>query len=331
MIIFSKNNRSVRLINAEDLVSKSETRGNQNYLSDDDIGKILDRLEQSNADGLYTIDLSPADMEEGKYDLMAYHYLDKGGRAFGLMMESIIRGSQIKSEALEQYKSDKPTKNRYITLSNIVNGSVEIEEEKQYLTELPEALKKFVIPDDSIVLSKMASPTFRSAVISSDNKCRYIATGNLYIIKLKTNNNIGNSEKRIAPNPYYIQAYLESAEGEAALERVSGGTSLKTISVEAVKNILIPNLPPEEEEEVAREYCQAQEEYNVLKRLMKTVLVKKKDSSRKQARTAAQEGRVCGRAVSSKAKPYPKIMTDLHTGRISNVLIRPFLFCRRLR
>lgn len=265
MIVFSHNNTSIRLVNAEGIFSKESRR--LNTLSEDNIRFILECL---NNGGDNTIDVSPAEMRDHDYNLMASHYLEKpvveNGVCFGDIIKNIARGSQVKPELLESIKSIMPTGYRFISLANVANGSIDIEEGQQYITELPKALEKFVIPNNSIVLSKMASPTFRSAVVKSENDNYIIATGNLYIIEIDESK----------ADPYCIQAFFDSIAGEAALNYASGGTAVKTISVEAVKNIMIPLPSLEEQKIIAQKYQAALDEYAVLKRKMKKVLERKR-------------------------------------------------------
>lgn len=265
MIVFSHNNNSIRLVNAESIFSKENRK--INVLSDENVQTIFDCI---NYGGDNTIDVSLEDMREHDYNLMASHYLDKpvveNGICFGDIIKNITRGSQVKPALLESHKSIMPTNNRFISLSNVVNGAVDIEEGQQYLTEIPKALEKFVIPNNSIVLSKMASPTFRSAVVNTDSNHSMVATGNLYIIEI-------DEDKA---DPYYVQAFFDSVAGEAALNYVSGGSAVKTISVEAVKNILIPLPALEEQKTVAQKYQAALDEYTVLKRKMKRLLERKR-------------------------------------------------------
>lgn len=265
MIVFSYHNSSIKLINASDIYSKEDRR--LNTLSDEDIDRILNCMSSDNNN---TIVLSTAEMRDHEYNLMASHYLDKpvveNGVCFGDIIKNIARGSQVKPELLELYKSIMPTNYRFIYLANVANGSVDIEEGQQYITELPKALEKFVVPNNSIVLSKMASPTFRSAVVNSDNGHFIIATGNLYIIVIDESK----------ADPYYIQAFFDSIAGEAALNYASGGSVVKTISVEAVKNIMIPLPPLDEQKLIAQKYQAALDEYTILKRKMQKVLKRKR-------------------------------------------------------
>lgn len=265
MIVFSYNNSKTKLINAQDMYSKEDRR--VNTLSDDDIEAIINCISNG---GENTIELTPAELSEHDYTLMATRYLEKPAVENGVLFESVIksitRGSQVKADLLESYKSVLPTKFRYISLSNIINGSIDIEDGKQYISELPKPLEKFVVPNNSLVLSKMASPTFRSAVVNTANDQSVIATGNLYIIEL--------DESKV--NPYFIQAFFDSELGEEMLNYASGGSTVKTISAEAVKSIMIPLPPLEEQNAIAVKYQAALDEYGILQRKMQRLLERKR-------------------------------------------------------
>ena len=56
----------------------------------------------------------------------------------------------------------------------------------------------------------------------------------------------------------------------------SGGTMVKTISAEAVKNLLIPLPPLEEQNRIALKYQAALDQYAILKRKIQRVLDKKR-------------------------------------------------------
>ena len=276
MIVISHNNSKIKLINAQDMYSKKGRR--INVLSDDDIEAITNCISNG---GENTIELTPTELSEHDYTLVAAHYLEKpiveNGVPFESVIKSITRGTQLKANLLESYKSVLPTKFRYISLSNIINGSIDIEDGKQYISELPKALEKFVAPNNSLVLSKMASPTFRSAVVNTANDQVIVATENLYIIEL--------DESKV--NPYFVQAFFDSELGEETLNYASGGSAVKTISAEAVKSILIPLPSLEEQNAIAVKYQAALNEYEILQRKMQRLL------ERKRTLLNNEEGSLC--------------------------------------
>lgn len=265
MLILSYNNSSVRLINAEGIFSKADRK--TNTLTEENIRTILSYISDG---GENAIVLSPEEMRDHDYNLMAAHYLEKplveNGVLFSDVIKSITRGAQTKPEVLESHKSIIPTNYRYIALSNIANGLIDIEEGRQYITDIPKSLHKFVIPNNSIVLSKMASPTFRSAVVNTSNEQSIVATGNLFIIEV---------DEKLA-NPYYIQAFFDSELGEATLNHASGGMTVKTLSADAIKNIKLPLPPLDKQNEIAVKYQAALDECVILQRKLNRVLIKKR-------------------------------------------------------
>ena len=265
MVILSYNNSSVRLINAEGVFSKADRK--TNTLTEENIKTILSYITDGDENA---ITLSPEEMRDHDYNLMASHYLEKplveNGVLFSDVIKSITRGAQTKPEVLESHKSIIPTNYRYIALSNIANGLIDIEEGRQYITDIPKSLEKFVVPNNSIVLSKMASPTFRSAVVNTSNEQSIVATGNLFIIEV---------DESIA-NPYYIQAFFDSELGEATLNHASGGMTVKTLSADAIKNIKLPLPPLDKQNEIAVKYQAALDECVILQRKLNRVLIKKR-------------------------------------------------------
>lgn len=265
MVILSYNNSSVRLINAEGVFSKADRK--TNTLTEENIKTILSYITDGDENA---ITLSPEEMRDHDYNLMASHYLEKplveNGVLFSDVIKSITRGAQTKPEVLESHKSIIPTNYRYIALSNIANGLIDIEEGRQYITDIPKSLEKFVVPNNSIVLSKMASPTFRSAVVHTSNEQSIVATGNLFIIEVDEN----------IANPYYIQAFFDSELGEATLNHASGGMTVKTLSADAIKNIKLPLPPLDKQNEIAVKYQAALDECVILQRKLNRVLIKKR-------------------------------------------------------
>lgn len=265
MVILSYNNSSVRLINAEGVFSKADRK--TNTLTEENIKTILSYITDGDENA---ITLSPEEMRDHDYNLMASHYLEKplveNGVLFSDVIKSITRGAQTKPEVLESHKSIIPTNYRYIALSNIANGLIDIEEGRQYITDIPKSLEKFVVPNNSIVLSKMASPTFRSAVVNTSNEQSIVATGNLFIIEVDEN----------IANPYYIQAFFDSELGEATLNHASGGMTVKTLSADAIKNIKLPLPPLDKQNEIAVKYQAALDECVILQRKLNRVLIKKR-------------------------------------------------------
>lgn len=265
MIVFSRGNCCVTLADAEEIY-ESEKR--INYLTDNNIEEII---KMSLTVGSKVVKLPSSVLYENDYCLKASRYLDapqiQDGVEFESVIKNIFRGSQIKTEELEKVTSDEETDCRYITLANVVDGSIEIDEKKQYIGELTRNLSKFVIPEDALIISKLATPSFRTAVASSYDKCRYVAHGNLFVIEL-------DKEK---VNPYYLQAFFENDQGEHALNYVCSGSNVKTLSLEAIKKITIPLPDIDEQNRIAKEYSSLLDMQIILKRQLARLAKERKN------------------------------------------------------
>ncbi|MCQ2417570.1 MAG: N-6 DNA methylase [Oscillospiraceae bacterium] len=250
MVVFSSGNKCIRLVDAAEIYTRIDRK--RCTLSETQIAEILCSVNNPSDNG---ITVTVKEMAEHEFCLQASHYLKqplvKNGVPLGTLLRKITRGSQIKPDVLAGYRSDTPTAYRIITLSNIVNGALEIEENEQYLSELPKSLEKFVVPKNAVLLSKMASPTFRSMVFTAETECSIIATGNFYILEID----------ETKADPCYLQAFFESAAGEEILEYVSGGSAVKVLSLEAVKGVLIPLPSLEKQKQLGKQYRDIMEQY----------------------------------------------------------------------
>lgn len=144
-------------------------------------------------------------------------------------------------------------------LANIKDGVICFDDGSQYLNTIPHNLEKYCIPNNAIVLTKIGSPNFKSAVAQVSEGHHLLANGNMYVIEL--------DEEKV--NPYYIQAFFESTDGIATFQHIFTGATLKTISVENLKKILIPLPHIDVQNKIAVEYQAASDEYVILKRKIK--------------------------------------------------------------
>ncbi len=265
MMVFSRGNSSVTLVDAEDMF---ESDRRTNFMTEENINDVFNMIMNESAK---SIKLPSSVLFENDYCLRASHYLNipsiQNSVDFDFVIKNVFRGSQIKTEELEKIISDEETEYRYITLANVVDGIIEIEEGSQYLKELPKKMFKFVIHDNALILSKLATPSFRSAVARENDHYKLVAHGNLFIIEL--------DEPKV--NPYYLQAYFESEIGEQAINYVCSGSNVKTLSLEAIKKIPIPLPDLKEQNSIAEEYRNELEQFSVLKKQLILNINKRKN------------------------------------------------------
>lgn len=255
LVVLSHNNEKVRLVDAKNMF-KSERR--KNVLTEENIKDILGMLDNdTNLSTTKTI----KELLENEFILNASRYFEvlptvENGVEFGSLIKKMTRGSQLKASDFDEYKSSTPTNYQYLILSNINDGVISLNNDEQYLKEIPEKLEKYCIKNNSIVLSKIGMPTFKSAVAQFDEDTKVVANGNLFIIEL--------DEKKV--NPFYIQAFLASDLGEATLKSIYTGGAIPTITLEKLKRMMIPVPSLQEQEVIAQKYAAAVDELIILNR-----------------------------------------------------------------
>ena len=227
LIVLSKNNKGVRMIDAGELYDKA---GRVNVISPEYISEIVNLLKADGDCSVYKTNKEIADCE---YVLNPSRYMTSAPQfSEGTPLKdfaTISRGAQLKADAIEEMKSETPTGYRFITLSDISDGSVTYND-SQYITPIDNKLKKYCIGKNSIVISKIGSPNFKSAVVTPESDEFILVNGNLYIIEL--------DESKADAN--YIQAFLDSDSGRAILDGLYTGTAMKTLPVKDLSEVMIP-------------------------------------------------------------------------------------------
>ena len=226
LLVLSRNNKSVRMIDATEMVSIGRR---QNVLNDENISKII-KLLNTDDDNSKLVSIKA--VEENEYTLNPSRYLQKemvikNGVPFESVIKNITRGAQIKAAVLDEIVSDEPTNMQYLMLANMQDGI--ISEDLPYLKEIDPKYEKYCIKNGSLVISKNVSPV-KMAIASVKEENKILANGNLYVIEL--------DKERI--NPYFLEAYLESENGKVSLSRVAVGATLLNLPVEGLKKITIP-------------------------------------------------------------------------------------------
>lgn len=255
LYVLSRNNQSVKLVDAKNLFVGERRR---NILSDENVEVILKLIEK---EGDASIRVTIEELANNEFILNASRYLEtvppiKNGVEFGTVIKNITRGSQLKASDFDEYKSTTPTNYKYLLLSNINDGVISIDNDNQYLTEIPEKLEKYCIKNNDIVLSKIGMPAFKSAVAEIEEGVKVVAGGNLFVIEV-------DEEKA---NPFYIQAFFASDLGAVVFKNIYTGAEIPTITIEKLKRMIVPLPPVEEQNIIANRYAASMDELIVLRR-----------------------------------------------------------------
>ena len=254
IIVLSKKWKDgIRFIDAKDIYVKGRRN---NDLSDENIEEILSLY---NSDSKNSRNVPLAEIFKESSVLNPARYLEENiknvenGIEFGKVIKSITRGAPLSGIDLDNIMSTEPTDTQYLMLSNIKDGL--IEESLPYLKELDKKFEKYYIKDRNIVMSKNGYP-FKVAVFENHKNKNVLANGNMFVIEV--------DEAKM--NPYYIKVFLDSEAGIAALKSITVGSTIPNIGQEALKKILLPNVPLEEQQGVVNKYLAKKDEIEYLKK-----------------------------------------------------------------
>lgn len=251
MIILSRNNKSVRLVDA----SKLCQRGRRfNEFSDEDIHKIITALKK---DSKISKVIHIEDLRKNEYTLSFSRYLEseitfENAVPFESVVKSITRGASCTASQLDKMVSDNITKMQYLMLANIQDGM--IDNKLPYLSRIDAKYEKYCLKNNDLILSKNGYP-YKVAVATVQEGQKILANGNLYIIEL--------DEEKV--NPYYLKAFFESELGIATLKSITVGATIPSIGVEKLKKVNIPLPSLEEQKRVAEKYQSTMDEIAILK------------------------------------------------------------------
>ena len=250
MLVLSHDNEKIRMINAIEQCKKGRR---QNTFTVKDVEYIAKLLKEEGEEAR-TVDI--AEIEKNDYVLDPTRYLVKkvevkNGVEFGKVIKRVTRGASLKAKDLDEMVSKNPTNAQYLMIANIQNGM--ISKDLPYLKEINPKLDKYCIGNKNLLISKNGSP-FKVAVAEIEDEKKILANGNLFIIEL--------DEKQV--NPYFLKAFFESEIGEATLNSIVVGAVIPTISVSALKKMIVPLPPIEKQEKIATSYQAKQNEIKEL-------------------------------------------------------------------
>lgn len=248
MVVLSRFNQEMRLIDATDIFTKGRRR---NELSDADIAEIMERYHN---DGPHSIKVST--FMRGNYPLNPKRYLTKNivienGVRFGDITLDIKRGAQLSAKKLDEVISTDETTVQYLKVNNIQDGV--ICGEIPYVKE-DKSLERYFINNNDIIMSKVAA-NGKVALASIESGKHLVLGANLFAITVDTKK----------ANPLYIKLFLESDQGAKLVESIASGVTVPMISVEELKDMLIPLPSLDEQEAIVKAYRQAEADVARLK------------------------------------------------------------------
>lgn len=251
MLILSQNNSFVRMVDASNIFTEERRR---NYLETDDIRKIVHAYRN---DSEISRDVGLDEIAQQEYIVNPVRYIETGleitnGIELGQVCTSINRGAMIRSAELDELVTEGETGFRYLALQHIEDGVIDAA--LPSLTHLEERYQKHCIKDGNLVISRNAP--FKVALAKIPEGREILAHSNLYFLELDES----------SVNPLFVSVFLQSEVGMAQLNSLSKGTVVRSISIQDLKRVQIPNLPREQQDRIAEEYQNLSDDLIVLQR-----------------------------------------------------------------
>ena len=251
MIVLSRNNKEVRLVDATKLCVQGRR---SNEFSEENIADIVSALA---ADSEYSKKISVEELKENEYTLSLSRYQNvditfEHAAPFESVITEITRGAPCNAKQLDEMASEEATNMQYLMLANIQDGI--IDDNLPYLSNIDPRFEKYCLRDNDLILSKNGYP-YKIAVVSIEDDRKILANGNLYIIRL--------DETKI--DPYYAKAFFESEKGIALLKSITVGATIPNIGVDKLKKLNIPVPPLNEQKRIVDKYRGTMDEIAALK------------------------------------------------------------------
>lgn len=262
--IFSKNNETVRLIDA----SRIRTEGRRKFsLSLGDIEKITylvtNRTPISELfegyQGLIRY-VSASELAESNYNLSPSRHLGEDFPAEYILLKDVCqinRGVLLKAQELDELVSDDNSV-KYITPKHLNDSVIDLTTVTS-LIETDDILKKKSIGNDTIVMSKLLP--FKTGYVSNTRNNQVFSNGNTYFLQI-------NKEKI---NPLFLWMYLNSNSGKKQLEQLSRGSSTSTLSISDLKELKIPLIEPAVQDKLADTYKKLLKKESQIQESLKTL------------------------------------------------------------
>ncbi len=250
LIVFGHNNRCIKFIDATNLYSETKYR---NIIDKKNIDKII-KAFAIDSDISKTVDPKRLEEEDFTLDPLRYTVPDFPFQESVMLkdvVKSINRGHTISKSDLSQMTSVMPTNYQYLMLQNFQDGI--LDGNLPYLTKLDETYEKYLLKDNSIIISRL-SP-FKIGSVDK-LKTKVLANGNLFFLEI--------DENKI--NKDFLTAYLQSRVGLKEIEKYVKGSTMKTINIRDLEKVKIPRISTEKQIEIGEKFVLLNSEFKVIKK-----------------------------------------------------------------
>ena len=117
---------------------------------------------------------------------------------------------------------------------------------------------RYLVQDKDLIISSKGT-RIKIAVADNIGDRKIIANGNLIVLRV--------NQKEL--NPYYLEAYLNSSDGQTILNQIQTGSVIISINPSNLLNIKISMLPLEQQEKIGNKYLSQKKMIEMTKERLK--------------------------------------------------------------
>lgn len=239
MLVFSKNNKKVKFVDASNVISAE----NKRYVN-------LELPIKTIEDMYYSKDVKTKTIEElidvpnlcPSTIMLDVKKLENGVELKELA--EVFIGNQYTLGVFESKGliSDKKTGYRILTSSDIENGMVRWESLRS-IDMKDNKFDKFAVQYGDVVVTSKSSKV-KTVVVDIDPKEKILVTGGMLVVRPQLDK----------LNPTYLKMFLDSEMGQAALKSIQKGTIIVTVTASGLSTIEIPMISIDKQQEKAERY-----------------------------------------------------------------------------
>ena len=239
MLVFSRNNKEVKFVDASNVIDNENKRYvnlelpiktiENMYCSKDVKTKCVEELIDMHNLCPSTIMLDVKRLENG-VELKE--------------LADVFIGNQYTLGVFESKGliSDKKTGYRILTSSDIENGMVRWES-LRFVNMKDNKFDKFAVQYGDVVVTSKSSKV-KTVVVDIEPKEKILVTGGMLIVRPQLNK----------LNPTYLKMFLDSEMGHSALKSIQKGTIIVTVTASGLSTIEIPMIDINKQQEKAERY-----------------------------------------------------------------------------
>lgn len=239
LLVFSRGNKSVKLVDASEAIDAKQKRYNKIELSVEKVMSMLNSPSVPTRDNETLKDITNLVPSSILVDVKA----PKNAVPLGGLAE-VFTGNQYTLGVFEKngMLSSEPTEYRILTSSDIEDGVVDWKS-LRFIKYDDNKFDKYALRKNDIVVTSKSSKV-KTVVVDIEPKEKILVTGGMIIVRPNID----------LINPTYLKIFLDSEQGQNALKAIQKGSIIITINSKDLSTVLVPVIDIKRQNERAQKY-----------------------------------------------------------------------------